>query len=250
MPSISNGLEVHHEVDVVGAIGSLQLRFASHFHAPWTVLFGPSGCGKSTVLRAMCGLAAGLDVRFHRFANEGKTVCLQDRGLWVAPQLRRLGYAPQSAGLFPHLSVEKNVSFGARVRARQVENRTRIEGVLELLRLSDVRNRLPRELSGGERQRVSLARALAVPDSCLLLLDEPFAGIDRALRDLLLPDIQHWAKQRGVPVISVTHDVDEVFLLQADVVRLREGEVVAHGRPEDVLADEAARMKKALASRA
>lgn len=244
--------ENHHEVGVSGLIGSLQLHFEARFSAPWTVLFGPSGCGKSTLLRSVCGLTNGLQIRVQRTTDEGKLLVLQDDNLRVPTAQRRLGYAPQGGGLFPHLSVEENVSFGARVRGGHgsgAKHHGLIEEAMSLLDLATFRHRLPRELSGGERQRVSLARALAVPDIRLLLLDEPFAGIDRALRDALLPGIQQWSRRRGVPVISVTHDVDEVFLLQAEVVRLHEGGIVAQGRPEDVLGDEVERVQRALATR-
>ena len=239
-------LRAHHELAVSGTLGSLSLRFEARFAAPWTVLFGPSGCGKSTILRAMCGLTEGLAVRFLRFHSTGQPLVLQRDDLHMPSARRKLGYAPQSAGLFPHLSVAENVSFALRVRARKPESSSLVDDAVNLMRLRNLRDRLPRELSGGERQRVSLARALAVPDSCVLLLDEPFAGIDRALRDQLLSDIQQWAEQRRLPVISVTHDVDEAFLLRAEVLRLNSGSVIAQGQPSEVLADEAARMQRAL----
>ena len=242
--------ETHHELTVSGSVGSLQLQLEARFGASWTVLFGPSGCGKSTLLRAMCGLTVGLDIRFLRTSSDGKHVMLQGDHVHVPTSHRRLGYAPQNAGLFPHLSVANNVSFGSRVRGRAFASRRLTEDALDLLQLGKLRDRLPRELSGGERQRVSLARALAVPGSCLLLLDEPFAGMDRALRDRLLPGIQQWSEQYNVPVISVTHDVDEVFLLNAEVGRRHDGSIAARGRPIDVLAAEAERVQRALQFRA
>ena len=249
MTAPPHSLEVHHTLAVNGSAGSLPLSFDARFSAAWTVLFGPSGCGKSTLLRAMCGFGRGLNIRFLRTDGGEGGLVLEGEGVWLPAQKRRLGYAPQNAGLFPHLSVAENVGFGVRVRARMPGSPALVEAALDLLRLGDLRNRLPRELSGGERQRVSLARALAIPDICLLLLDEPFAGIDRALRDQLLPGIQQWVERHRVPVISVTHDVDEVFLLGAEVVRLHDGRIAAQGRPAEVLADEAERVQQALQRR-
>ena len=236
----------HHRLAVQGRIGLLDLRFETAFHAAWTVLFGPSGCGKSTLLRALCGLTHGLHIDLARTAPGGASTILQDSHRSVPTPKRRLAYAPQQALLFPHLTVRQNVAFAETVRTQPEHLRDLVHEAMSLFDLERFAARLPRELSGGERQRVSLARAAAVPDAALVLLDEPFAGVDRALRDDLLPRLQQWFSARSVPVISVTHDVDEVFLLRADVIRLREGMIVAHGAPEDVLADEAERVLRAL----
>ena len=105
----------------------------------------------------------------------------------------------------------------------------------------------PTELSGGERRRVALARAFAVPNARLMLLDEPFTGLDRALRDELIPKMQAWLAVRNIPVLSVTHDVDEALLLNADVIRLEDGRVQAQGPAREVLAQERERQLAALA---
>jgi len=238
-----SAVAAHHRLRVDGLqLGGLQLQAALEFRAPWTVVFGPSGSGKSSLLRAMCGLLAGAQVEFAR----------QPQGRWqrldaLAPERRGLAYAPQGALLFPHLTVWENVAFAARCRGlgrRQVAES--VTEALALLGLEAMAERRPAGLSGGERQRVALARALAVPSPSLLLLDEPFTGLDRELRETLLERMRVAMVQRGVPVISVTHDVEEALRLQAEVVRLAEGRVLAQGTATEVLASERAAMLRVL----
>ncbi len=186
--------------------------------APWTVLFGPSGSGKSSLLRAVCGLLPGADR--------------------TPPHRRRLAYAPQEPSVFPHLTVRENVEFALRVRGLAGQ----VDEVLERFALTPLAGRLPRALSGGELQRVSLARAYAVPDATLMLLDEPFTGVDRAMRERLIAVLA----ARGLPVLSVTHDVEEALLLGAAVLRVEAGRITADGPARQVLAAEIARMREVL----
>ncbi len=237
---------VHHRLRVAGRIGSLQIGAQIDFAAPWTVLFGPSGSGKSSLLRAMCGLHPAWSVDFERLVPPTRGTVLQAERTFVPPESRFLAYAPQNAALFPHLTVGDNVRFPASLRGRVLERSSLPREAMELLKLDGLAARHPRTLSGGERQRVSLARALATPDAKLLLLDEPFAGVDRALRDEVIPALRLWCSTRDLPVISVTHDVDEVFRLGAEVVRLKEGRVSGQGPARDVLADEVERVQSAL----
>lgn len=227
----------HHHLSVRGLIGSLDLSFTADFTAPWTVLFGPSGCGKSTVLRAICGLTDHLRITFRRKPNHHPET-LQDPTRNIPPERRHIAYAPQHAVLFPHLNVLENVRFGDTVRGKHPAQKSLVTEAIQLFDLDRLASRLPHQLSGGERQRVSLARALAVPDAQLILLDEPFAGVDRALRDVLLPRIQASLAARNIPVISVTHDVDEPLLLKAEVIRIEDGHNTAQGPAAQVLAEE------------
>jgi molybdate transport system ATP-binding protein len=121
-----------------------------------------------------------------------------------------------------------------------------VDEAMEMFGLEALAGQMPRELSGGERQRVSLARAFAVPAAKLMLLDEPFAGVDRGTRDGLLGRMRSLMEERGVPVVSVTHDVEEALLLGAEVVRLEDGKVVAQGPAAEVLAAERERMLSVL----
>jgi len=232
------GEEVHHRLRVGAELGALRLDVALELSAGWTVLFGPSGCGKTSVLRAMGGVLPGTVVEFARRGSDGGWVELGGR----APDCRGLGYAPQSGALFPHLSVRENVEFASSVCGDPAREAMIVDEALSLFRLHALCGRMPRELSGGERQRVNLARAFAVPHACLLMLDEPFAGLDRGLRDELLPGMVEWVRGRRLPVVSVTHDVDEALLLGAETVRMEGGRVVAQGTAREVLAEERVRM--------
>lgn len=236
----------HHRLSVAGTVGALQLVFEAELFFPWTVLFGPSGCGKSTILRSICGLVGHLDVHLIRREDDTDTV-LQNDTVSTPPERRRIAYAPQNAVLFPHLTVRENVSFAQTVRRRSSTSPSLVPEAMQLFQLEALAGRRPRELSGGERQRVSLARALATPDARLLVLDEPFAGIDSALRDQLTPRLQAWTAHRGIPVLSVTHDIDEALLLDAEVFRLSAlGRLLAHGPARTVLADEVQKLLRVL----
>jgi molybdate transport system ATP-binding protein len=224
-------LAAHHRLSVDRHIGVLDLRADIHFAAAWTVLFGPSCSGKSSLIRAACGL---LPATFARRSG----AAWQD--LSHTPSHRRaLAYAPQRAALFPHLTVRQNIAFAATVQHKPATDS--VEEALQLFHLGAFAERLPNALSGGEQQRVNLARALAVPQPHLILLDEPFTGIDRDLRDELLPRLVQHLRQRQVPAVSVTHDIEEALLLAPYVIRIASGSVIAQGPAHEVLAAERAR---------
>ena len=240
-------LQPHHRLKVDTHLGPLLLRAQFDVAAPWTVIFGPSGSGKSSLLRAACGLLRSRSVEFSERSTLGvRWLELNTPPQTTPPHLRAIGYAPQGAVLFPHLSVEKNVSFAADARRHHVESAQIISASMNLFDLGPLAQRMPHNLSGGERQRVNLARAFAVPGARLLLLDEPFTGVDRRLRDALIPRMKLHIAQLGVPVLSVTHDVEEALLLGAEVIRLEQGAVLAQGPASQVLADERARMLKVI----
>ncbi len=233
----------HHRFSVGGRCGHLNLALRATLSAPWTVLFGPSGSGKSTLLRALAGLTPNLIASFDRYEPA--------EHVWrplqaVAAQHRALAYDPQGAPMLPHLTVAENIRFAETLRSIP-PSQSMLAEVTGLLQLAPLLPKHAHQLSGGERQRVSLARALAVPNARLLLLDEPFAGLDRTLRDELLPRLRAHLLARGLPVLSVTHDPDEALLLQAEVLRLENGQLTAQGPARDILADEIARLKTLLA---
>lgn len=177
-------------------------------------LLGPSGCGKSTTLR----LIAGLD------PLSGGAVWLGERNLTpLPPGERRVGMVFQSYALYPHLSVERNLSLGLELRGQnQASIQGELQRVLSLLELEGLRQRRPAELSGGQRQRVALARALLrQPD--LFLLDEPMSNLDARLREDLRPELRQLLRSAGVPVIVVTHDQQEAMGLADRIAVLQEG---------------------------
>jgi molybdate transport system ATP-binding protein len=231
----------HHRLSVDQRVGPLHLHANLKLSSMWTILFGPSGSGKSSLLRAACGLLGHHGIRLTRWqGDEGPDLVLQDEKVFVPTHLRAIRWVPQSASLFPHLTVRQNILFGATATATSPHDEAEITN---LFKLDPLLNRLPRDLSGGERRRVALARAFAAPDCQLMLLDEPFSGIDRSLRDELLPQMRAWLRDRGVPVLSVTHDVEEALQLQAEVVLIRDGKIEDWGYASKVLAAERDRLR-------
>ncbi len=223
------------EVALLHQVGELRLDVALKLTAPWTVLFGASGSGKTTVLRMIAGFVqpdAG------RVVLGGRTLVDTERGVCVRADRRGVRSAGQSPRLFADMTVRENLLYGEPGHALKDD----IEG---LFRLGGLMDKRPEALSGGERQRVSVARAIASAVSGgagLLLLDEPFGGLDFAVRDALAAELRDWLAAQEVPVLSVTHDVGEAFLLGAEVVRIAEGRVVAHGPAGEVLAGERERL--------
>ena len=196
---------------------------------PVTVLFGPSGAGKTTLLRCL----AGLEKPEHGFIRYGDEVWFDtDRKLFLSPQSRRLGFLFQDYALFPHLTVEGNVSYGLASLDRQ-ERTARIAEVLGRLGIEELRSRYPAQISGGQRQRVALARAVA-PRPRLLLLDEPLSALDAPTREQLRIELRKQLLQLGVPAIVVTHDRTEALALADRLVVMAEGRIRQTGSAYEV----------------
>lgn len=218
------------EVDVARRIGAFSLKVAFRNGAGITALFGRSGAGKSTTLGLIAGLARPDE---GRIVLDGRVLADTAEGIFVPSHERRIGVVFQDSHLFPHLGVRQNLLFGrwfAPRRARAVE----FDAVVETLGIGHLLNRGPGALSGGERQRVAIGRALL---SCprLLLLDEPFAALDVARRLEILPLIETLRDEFKIPIVYVSHVVEEVARLAAWVVVLDDGRVVAQGDPAEVL---------------
>lgn len=182
-----------------------------------TALFGPSGAGKTSLIDAVAGLyrpARG------RIVLDGTTLFDAQTGVDLAPDLRRLGYVFQGARLFPHLTVEDNLRFGFR-RIPESERRLDFARVVTLLALDGMLERRPGTLSAGERQRVAIGRALLASPR-LLLMDEPLAALDAGLKAEILPFIQRLHEKTAVPIVYVSHDLDEVLAI-ADTLALMVG---------------------------
>ncbi len=197
-----------------------------------TVLYGPSGAGKSLTLRAIAGLIRPDEGRIEM---GGLVVFDRAAGLWMPPHKRGVGFMPQEYGLFPHLTVAGNITYGAHgpaslQRARELTSTLGLEG-LESRRIW--------QLSGGQRQRVALVRALATQPR-VLLLDEPFAALDSDLRRTVRQEIRQVLTASRVPVILVTHDAEEALALADHVQIIDRGRIVAEGDPVTTLQQPAA----------
>jgi molybdate transport system ATP-binding protein len=202
------------------------LRVDARLAADVTVVMGPSGAGKTSLLEAIAGLrphARG------RVAVGPRAWLDSAAGIRLSPEARRVGYVPQDAGLFPHLSALDNVRFGARGNPALVEN------AVATLEIGPILGRRPDSLSGGEKQRVALARALA-SEPRLLLLDEPLAALDVGLRGRVLPYLLRIREAWRVPMLYVTHNVGEALALGGELLVLSEGRSLAQGPPLELLA--------------
>lgn len=195
-----------------------------------TALFGPSGCGKSTILAVVAGL---LRPEAGRVALGGTVLLDTARGIALPPERRRCAVVFQDARLFPHLSVETNLRYGLR-RAPADAPGPDFEEVVALLGIGPLLGRRPGRLSGGERQRVALGRALLARPR-LLLMDEPLASLDAARRAEVLPFLARLRDVAGLPILYVTHALDEVDALADHLVLLEGGRVLAEG-PAEALA--------------
>ena len=219
------------QADIGHTLGDLSLRVSCALSAPWTVLFGPSGAGKTSMLRVLGGLTRP---ERGRVVLEGRTLIETESGVWVPPAERGIGFVTQQPALFPHMDVSGNVAFGLSGLSRR-SSAERVGQMLQLFHANHLAKRRPADLSGGEKQRVALARALA-PEPRLLLLDEPFNGLDADLKASILKQLTEWLAERKIPALYVSHDVAEVFQTAADVVVIESGQIQAHGPAPVVLA--------------
>ena len=193
-----------------------------------TALFGRSGAGKTSIVTMLAGLRRP---REGRIASNGRVLFDSAAGIDLPTASRKVGMVFQEARLFPHLSVKANLLYGRWAGGRR--SATSLDSVLALLGLEDFLQRRPHTLSGGEAQRVAIGRALmAAPD--ILLMDEPLSNLDGARRAEILPFLEKLAHEGGVPILYVSHQVDEVARLADDIVVLAEGSVVAAGPIEEI----------------
>ena len=188
-------------------------------------LLGPSGCGKSTLLRSIAGFVR---------PSSGRVLIDGQDVIDLAPFRRQTAMVFQSYALFPHMRVVENVAFGLRMRKVDAASARRRAGeALEMVRLSALADRFPSQLSGGQQQRAALARAL-VTDPKVLLLDEPFGALDKALRDEMQVELRKLQKSVGVTTICVTHDQQEAMTLSDCVAVMRNGRIEQYGTPLQV----------------
>src|SRR5882724_311944 len=188
-------------------------------------LLGPSGCGKTTLLRIIAGFIV---------QSEGRVVVGEQAIDDLPPNRRTIGIVFQNYALFPHITVADNIAYGLAARgASRAEQHTRVEEMLALIQLKHVADRFPKQLSGGQQQRIALARALAVKPS-ILLLDEPFAALDKNLRLDMQIEIKRIQRLAGTTTILVTHDQEEALSMADRVAVLNQGRLEQYSPPTEV----------------
>ena len=191
-----------------------------------TCLLGPSGCGKSTTLRIVAGVEMQDSGTIHA---DGELVC--DTDFRIPPEGRGIGLMFQDFALFPHLDVAGNVAFG--LKGAKGDVAARVAEQLARVGMSRFASKYPHELSGGEQQRVALARALA-PRPRIMLMDEPFSGLDERLRDGIRDETLAMLKEDGAGVVLVTHEPAEAMRMADEIALMRAGRIVQRGAPYNI----------------
>jgi len=218
------------EVDIRKRLGGLDLeyRFACETEGIVAV-FGRSGAGKTSLVRMLSGL---LTPDEGRIAVAGRTLFDTAAATDLPPERRRLGYVFQEDRLFPHLSVRANLTYGLK-RAPRAERRIGLDEVVALLGIEGLLARRPGGLSGGEKQRVALGRAL-LANPRLLLMDEPLANLDQPRKDEVLPFIERLRDELAIPIVYVSHAMEEIVRLADVMVLVSDGRAVAVGPVEEL----------------
>jgi molybdate transport system ATP-binding protein len=220
------------DFDADAAFGTFKLAAQFTAHEGITALFGPSGAGKTTIINLIAGLSRP---ERGRILLSGLPLVDTGAAIFVPRHKRRMGLVYQDAQLFPHLTVEQNLHFGRWFAPRGTDDLP-ADAVVATLGIADILHRRPARLSGGEKQRVALARALLSAPK-LLLMDEPLAGLDHDRKQDIILLIERVRDEFRVPIIYVSHGLEEVRRLASEVVVLRDGRVIASGPPADVLRD-------------
>ena len=191
----------------------------------FVTLLGPSGCGKTTTLRIIAGL----------LSPDPGTVSLDGRDITnLVPEKRDVNTVFQNYALFPHMNVEKNISYGLRVRGvKKPEWQRRVAEMLRLVQLEGYEKRMPSQLSGGQRQRVAIARAVVLNPK-LLLLDEPLGALDLKLRQQMQQELKDIQKRLGIAFVYITHDQEEALNMSDRIAIMREGQFEQIGTPEEI----------------
>lgn len=218
------------EISVEKRLGALSLRAELNCPTEGVVaLFGRSGAGKTSLVNMLAGL---LRPDRGRIALRGETLFDSAAGIDLPPHRRRIGYVFQESRLFPHLKVRDNLLYGWR-RTPEAERPIGLEEVVALLGLKDLLQRRPGALSGGEKQRVALGRAL-LANPRLLLMDEPLANLDQARKQEILPFVERLRDELRLPVVYVSHAMEEIVRLADTLVLVSDGRVVASGPLEEL----------------
>ena len=217
-------------IDLTLPLEPFTLRFDSRLNSRVTGLFGPSGSGKTSLVETITGLRQNPSGRI----TFGETVWLDsNRGIFVPPEKRGIGFVPQRGLLFPHLNVRQNLWFGAKRGSTKTDL---VDQVVEILNLTDLLDRKPASLSGGERQRVAAGRAVCSGPQ-LLILDEPLSSLDAALRYSTLTFFIRLVNEMNLSMIWVSHDAIEVQAICDELITIDRGNITNQGKPSHVLTD-------------
>ncbi len=225
-PALAPRLEIRNLMRRFGGVAVVDDVSLTVMPGQVTCLLGPSGCGKSTTLRMIAGVEqqdAG------EIWVDGKLIC--DTVFRIPPERREIGLMFQDFALFPHLSVAENVAFG--LKGPRDARRTRVEELLGRVGMMRFIDAFPHSLSGGEQQRIALARALA-PKPRIMLMDEPFSGLDNRLRDDIRDQTLEILKQEDAAVLLVTHEPDEAMRMADEIALMRGGRIVQRGAPYNI----------------
>jgi molybdate transport system ATP-binding protein len=217
------------KVHIAKDLGNFSLNLSLNLQEGLTVLFGPSGSGKTLTLHTIAGL---VEPDFGTIHLNGVVYFDKKRGVNLPIPRRRVGYVFQEPSLFPHMNIFENIAYGISGLSSE-ERRRRVKHMIDKMRLSGLETNFPRQISGGQKQRVALARAL-VASPLVLLLDEPFASLDNPVREKLRLDLIRIREEDHVPIVFVTHDVEEAFVLSDEIVVLNDGKVEQIGSKEDI----------------
>jgi molybdate transport system ATP-binding protein len=218
------------DVSIEHKLGEFGLSLDLKAETGITALFGRSGCGKTTLVNILAGLETPQQGR----VRIGDTVLFDSsKHINLPPEKRRVGYVFQDSRLFPHMTVEKNLIYG-QARVHPGMHCHSVSEIVDLLALSPILNRRPGTLSGGEKQRVAIGRALLSGPN-ILLMDEPLASLDAAHRAEILPFIERLGDEVGIPIVYVSHALDEVIRLADTIAVMSDGKISASGSVEDVL---------------
>jgi len=216
------------ELDFSQQLGDLTLQVTQNLPAQGiTAIFGLSGAGKTSLINAIGGLTKP---ETGRIALNNRPLFDADKGICLPPEKRRIGYVFQDARLFPHYRVQGNLQYGMAASMRG-----QFDSIVALLGIGPLLNRFPLTLSGGEKQRVAIGRALLTAPE-ILLMDEPLAALDLPRKRELMPYLEKLAKEVNIPILYVTHSLDEILRLAEKVLVLDNGSVLAMGDLEEVWA--------------
>lgn len=220
------------ELDLKRVQGDFTVQTNCTISSQVTGLFGPSGAGKSTLLNMIAGLATPDS---GRLILDGEYLFDSSRNLNIPLHQRRIGMVFQDSRLFPHLNVMNNLKYGFKLLPIK-ERRLELHQIIDLLEISHLLDHKPNQLSGGEKQRVALGRALLTSPR-LLLLDEPLASLDSRLKQQILPFLKRVKDELRIPMIYVSHAIDEILYLTSELAIMEEGKILALGQFSEIIND-------------